>query len=197
MACRGCVNLQCNCFSVNSDSTITVGNGSQYAPFTFRPDYIPTPRPFGHLYSLTASVPLDGAAYNAFEPTTPDIDQGGNMRTGNATSLTVPAGGDGLYLAGFMIPFAGLAVADLNDNFSLRRNGTQVATMTFAHTSTVIGSQLSFMSAQSLLDLNAGDVLDVFVERVAGVGSVAVVSGTSGTTGYPPQLWAVWMGGPI
>lgn len=195
MACRGCVNLQCNCFTVNSDSTITIGNGSQYAPFTFRPDYIPTPRPFGHLYSLTASQTLDGAPYSLFEPTTPDIDQGGNMRTGNGTSLTVTA--DGLYLAGFMLPFAGVATADLNDNFSLRRNAIQVATATFAHTSTVIPSQLSFMSAQSLLDLNAGDILDVFVERIAGAGTVNVVSGTSGTTGYTPQLWAVWMGGPI
>lgn len=195
MACRGCVNLQCNCFTANSESTITIGNGSQYAPFTFRPDYIPTPRPFGHLYSLTASQALDGAPYSLFEPTTPDIDQGGNMRTGNATSLTASA--DGLYLAGFFLPFAGQAVDNLNDNFSLRRNGIQVVTATFAHNATVVPSQLSFISAQSLLDLNAGDVLDVFVERIAGVGSVAVVSGATGQTGYTPQIWAVWMGGPI
>lgn len=195
MACRGCVNLQCNCFTANSDSTITVGNGSQYAPFTFRPDYTPFPRPFGHLWSLTASQALDGAPYSLFEPTTPDIDQGGNMRTGNGTSLTASA--DGLYLVGFLLPFAAQAVDNLNDDFSLRRNGTKVATATFANTSTVVASQLSFMSAQSLLDLNSGDVIDVFVERVAGAGNVAVVSGSSGSTGYNPQLWAFWMGGPI
>lgn len=195
MACRGCVNLQCSCFTANSGSTVAVGNGSQYAPFTFRPNYTPYPRPFGHLLSITASQTLDGAAYTAFEPTTPDIDQGGNMRTGNGTSLTVPA--DGLYLVGFVFPFAGVATDNLNDNFSLRRNGVQVATTSFANTSTVISGQLSFASAQSLLDLNATDVLDVYVERVAGAGTVNVVYILSGTTGVSPQLWAVWMGGPI
>lgn len=189
MACRGCVNLQCNCFTAASDSTTTIGNGNTYAPFTFRPNYIPTPRPFGHLYGIQ-NQSLDGAVYSLFEAITPDIDQGGNMRTGNATSLTARA--DGIHLIGMSVPFSGVATADLNDAFSLRRNGVQVSTGTFAHGGTLTGGQLEFMSATTLLDLNTGDTIDVFVERVAGAGTVSVVGVTA-----PVHLWAIWMGGPI
>lgn len=194
MACRGCVNLQCNCFTKNSSTTTTVGNGTPYAPFTFRPNYTPFPRPFGHLYGLTDQS-LDGAPYTLFEPTTPDIDQGGNMRTGNGTSLTARA--DGLYLVGVSIPADAVATDNLNDNFSIRKNGTQESTVTYAHNSTTTGGLIVFLSTTTLLDLNTGDVLDLFVERISGAGSVAVDFANSAGIGIVPHLWALWLGGPI
>lgn len=195
MACRGCVNLQCSCFTKNSDSTITVGNGAQYAPFTFRPNYTPFPRPFGHLYGPNDQS-LDGAPYSLFETTTPDIDQGGNMNTGNRTSLTATV--DGLYLVGVSVTLLAVATDGLNDNFSIRKNSSiQVATTTYAHNATTAAGQILFMTASTLVDLNTGDTIDLFVERVAGAGTVSVEFLQIGVLGVMPHLWAVWMGGPI
>lgn len=195
MACRGCANLQCNCFTTDSDTVDTIGNGSQYAPFTFRPNYIPTPRPFGHLWGLQDQS-LDGAPYSLFEPTTPDIDQGGNMRTGNGISLTARA--DGLYLIGFQVPFQTVATDGLVDNFSLRKNSTTlVTTTTYSHATTTPGGNLVFASSVTLLDLNTGDTVDLFIERVVGAGTVTVDFISSSGTGVSPHLWGIWMGGPI
>lgn len=195
MGCRGCTNLQCSCFTTGSDSTVTVGNGTQYAPFTFRPDYTPFPRPFGSMYGLTDQV-LDGAPYSLFPANTPDIDHGGNMRTGNGTNLTATA--DGIYLVGIVVPFIAQAVADLNDAVSIRRNSVQVSTVTFAHT-TALGGEMVLISTTTLLDLNTGDLLDLFVERVGGAGSITVkyILGDDNPAWAAPRLWAVWMGGMI
>lgn len=195
MGCRGCVNLQCSCFTNSSDTTMAVGNGSPYAPFTFRPSAVPFPRPFGHLYGTTPTQNLDGAAYTGFDAVTPDIDSGGNMRTGNGTSLTAPV--DGIYLTGVMVPYLCVNTNNLNDNFSIRRNAVQVATVTYAHNSTTTNGLIVMMSNTTLLDLNAGDTLDLFVERVAGAGSVAVTSFYSGGVSYNPHLWSIWLGGEI
>lgn len=192
MACRGCVNLQCNCFTKNSSTTTTVGNGSPYAPFTFRPNYTPFPRPFGDLYALNPQLGLDGAPFTNFELVTPDIDQGGNMRTGNATSLTARV--DGIYLVGITVPSDTVATDNLNDNFSIRKNGgTQVGTVTFAHNSTTSAGLFMVHSVTTLLDLNTGDTLDLYVERVAGAGTVPLTT----SPGVALRLWAIWMGGPI
>ncbi len=195
MACQGCANLQCNCFTTDSATTETVGNGSQYAPFTFRPSYVPSPRPFGHLWGLTDQS-LDGATYTLFETTSPDLDQGGNMNIGNRTSLIVPA--DGLYLVGINVPFQAVNQA-LIDSFSVRRNGVQISTESYAHNATTVNASLVFSSTTTLVDLTTGDVLDLFVERVSGAGTVTVdfVDGGGFSTAVPPHLWAVWMGGPI
>ncbi len=196
MACQGCANLQCNCFTANSETTDTLGNGSQYAPFTFRPNYIPTPRPFGHLWGLTDQS-LDGAPYSLFEVASPDIDQGGNMNIGNRTSLRVPA--DGIYLVGMMVPFQAVN-QNLTDNFSVRRNGSvPVSTGSYVHSTTTVAGALVFISTTTLVDLNVGDTLDLYVERVFGAGTVTVdfTDGGGFSTGVPPQLWAIWMGGPI
>lgn len=193
MACRGCTNLQCNCFTKDSDSVDAQGNGSQYAPFTFRPNYIPTPRPFGHLYGRTDQS-LDGAAYTLFEAVSTDVlDQGGNMNVGNRTSLIVPA--DGIYLVGATIPFGTIA-ADLVDNFSIRRNNVQVSTASYAQTTTQHLLTV-FMSTTTLLDLNTGDVLDLYLERMVGVGSVTIDWNMATNFTSHPHLWAIWMGGPI
>lgn len=193
MACRGCANQQCNCFTENSASTITQGNGSQYAPFTFRPDYVPFPRPFGHLYGRTAQM-LDGAPYSVFEAATnPDLDQGGNMNTGNRTNLTATA--DGLYLVGCSAPIITVSTDNLIDNITIRRNGVQVSTGTWVNTaSTHVMTVL--MSTVTLLDLNTGDLLDMFVERVAGAGTITV-NFVAATGVFHPHLWAIWMGGAI
>lgn len=195
MACRGCTNLQCNCFTINSATSDTVGNGSQYAPFTFRPNAVPFPRPFGHIFGITDQS-LDGAPYSLFETTTPDIDRGGNLNTGNRTNLTITA--DGLYLVGMNAPFQTVATDNLNDNFSIRKNSsTQVSTGTFAHNSVTAGGALMFMSTVTLLDLNVGDTLDLFVERIAGAGTVTIDFVDASGTGAIPRIWAIWMGGPI
>lgn len=194
MACRGCVNQQCNCFTNSSDTADSVGNGTPYAPFTFRPSAIPFPRPFGHLYGIQ-NQSLDGAAYSLFEAATPDIDLGGNMRTGNGTSLTVPA--DGIYLTGVTIPFLTVATDNLNDNFSIRRNGVQVSTVTYAHNSTTTAGVTVLESTTTILDLNVGDTLDLFVERVAGAGTVTVSFATAGGVAFIPRLWSIWLGGGI
>lgn len=192
MACRGCANLQCNCFTANSETTNTVGNGAQYAPFTFRPNYIPFPRPFGSMYGLT-NQPLDGAAYTQFPSVTPDIDHGGNMITGNGTNLTATA--KGIYLVGVQAPFLGVATDNLNDAISIRRNGIQVSTVTFAHSSALTGGPSVIMSTTTLLNLNINDTLDLFVERVAGAGTVSVQFVDFGAfESATPRLWAVWMG---
>lgn len=194
MACRGCVNLQCNCFTENSASTISKGNGSQYAPFTFRPDYVPFPRPFGHIYGREPET-LDGAPYTKFAAITdPDLNQGGNMNTGNRTRLTAPA--DGLYLVGCTAPIHTDSVDGRTDNISLRRNGVQVSTGTWVN---LAGIQLMtvLMSTTTLLDLNTGDTVDMFVERVAGTGMVSVHFLGISSIGFHPHLWAVWLGGPI
>ena len=194
MACRGCANLQCNCFTKSSESIIASGNGSQYAPFTFRPDYVPYPRPFGHIYGKTDQS-LDGAPYSLFEAISADVlDQGGNMNVGNRTSLVVPA--DGIYLVGTTIPFDSVMTDGLNDNFSLRRNGVQVSTGTWAHAA-ASHVAVMFMCTTTLLDLNTGDVLDVYIERVAGAGTVTVDYNVTTNFTAHPHLWAVWMGGPI
>lgn len=196
MACRGCTNLQCNCFTANSDSTITKGNGSQYAPFTFRPDYVPFPRPFGHLFGRSDQS-LDGAVYSLFEVVSfSDVDGGGNMNTGNRTTLTVPAGGDGLYLAGITVPYDTTSIDGQVNNFSLRKNGIQVSTATWDDSSSV-HVMVAVMTATTLLDLNAGDTLDCFVERVVGAGSVTVQFFDASAVVFHPHMWAVWMGGPI
>ncbi len=196
MPCRGCDNLQCNCFTGNSESTETVGNGSQYAPFTFRPNYIPSPRPFGHMWGLTDQS-LDGAPYSLFETTTPDIDQGGNMNAGNRTRLVVPA--DGVYLVGFTASFQAVNV-DSIDNFSVRRNSSvPLSTGTFVHNTSIANGSLMFMTSTTLVNLIEGDTLDLYVERVVGAGTVTVdfTDGGGFSTAVGPHLWAVWMGGPI
>lgn len=193
MACRGCTNLQCNCFTTNSDSVTTVGNGSQYAPFTFRPRDTPFPRPFGSLYGLS-NASLDAATYSLFPNTSPDIDHGGNMIVGNGTNLRATA--DGIYLVGMQIPLESAALDNLIDAFSIRRNGIQVSTVSYAPNSTVQPAADVIMSTVTILDLNTGDLLDVFVERVAGAGSINVDYAPS-IGGFIPRLWAMWMGGQI
>lgn len=197
MACQGCANLQCNCFTSNSDTTTTVGNGTQYAPFTFRPLDTPFPRPFGSMYGLT-DVSLDGATYSSFPTSSPDIDHGGNMIVGNGTNLRASA--DGIYLVGVQVPLTSATVDNLIDAFSIRRNGVQVATISYAPNATVSGGTVVVMSTVTIQDLNTGDLLDLFVERVAGAGSVSVthyVGGGTSLDGTAPRLWAMWMGGPI
>lgn len=193
MACRGCANLQCGCFAASSDTVTNRGNGSQYAPFTFRPDNLPSPRPFGVMYG-NVDQNLDNATYTGFAATTPDIDLGGNMITGNATSLTCRF--DGIHIIGIQTISAGQAVADLNDEFTIRRNGSKVSTITFAHTASVFAGQAIFMSTTTLLDLRVGDTLDLFIDRVSGAGNV-VIDTTATGVGSVPRLWAVWMGGKI
>lgn len=197
MACQGCANLQCNCFTANSDTTTTVGNGTQYAPFTFRPLDTPFPRPFGSMYGLT-DVSLDAATYSLFPNTSPDIDRGGNMILGNGTNLRASA--DGIYLVGILVPFTSATVDNLIDAFTIRRNGIQVATISYATSSTVVGATIAVMSTTTILDLNTGDLLDLFVERVAGAGTVSVAHFSGAfdpMDGTVPRLWAMWMGGPI
>lgn len=193
MACRGCANQQCNCFTMNSASTITLGNGSQYAPFTFRPDYVPFPRPFGHIYGRAFQA-LDGAPYSLFEIVTdPDLDQGGNMNTGNRTSLTAPA--DGLYLVGISAPILTAPMDGEIDNITIRKNAVHVSTVSWANTALVHAMRI-LISTTTLLDLNSGDTVDMFVERTALAGNVTI-SFFAGTATFHPHLWAIWMGGPI
>lgn len=191
MSCKGCANLQCNCFTEDTETTITNGNGTQYAPSTFRPNYTPYPRPFGHLYGRTPQN-LNGSPYSLFDIITdPVIDQGGNMNVGNRTSLVVPA--DGLYLVGITVPFITEEVDPLIDNFSIRRNSMQVSTATFVHNTTFDSSSV-IMSTTTLLDLNFGDVLDCFVDRMIGGGTVTV---DADVVSRNTHLWATWMAGPI
>lgn len=197
MACQGCANLQCNCFTANGGTTTTVGNGTQYAPFTFRPSHTPSPRPFGSMYGLT-DVSLDGATYSSFPNNSPDLDHGGNMIVGNGINLRASA--DGIYLVGVQVPLVSATVDNLIDAFSIRRNGTQVATISYAPNSTVPGGTIVVMSTTTILDLNSGDLLDLFVERVAGAGTVSVTHYSDASTsldGTTPRLWAMWIGGPI
>lgn len=194
MACRGCANLQCNCFTKDTDTVTSTGNGTQYAPFTFRPKYTPSPRPFGHLYGRTDQA-LDGAPYSLFDVITdPDIDQGGNMNVGNRTSLVVPSAG--IYLVGITVPFMTVATDPLIDNFTIRKNTTPVSTGTFVHNASFVAS-LAFVSATTLLDLNVNDVLDCYVERLVGAGTVTVDSAVAANFVSHVHLWAIWMGGPI
>lgn len=195
MPCRGCSNLQCNCFTGNSDTVNTRGNGSQYAPFTFRPNNLPTPRPFGVTYGAADQATMDGTVYTNFANVTPDLNRGGNMIVGNGTNLRATA--DGLYLVGIQASFAAQAVDNLNDVFSLRRNGTQVTSIMFAHASTVFAGLITIMTTTTLLDLNTGDNLDLFAERLGGAGTITMEFFESGGVMYVPRIWAVWMGGPI
>lgn len=195
MPCRGCSNLQCNCFTSNSDSVDAFGNGSQYAPFTFRPNNIPTPRPFGATYGTADQASMDGTVYTNFSNAPPFLNQGGDMIAGNGTHLTARA--DGIYLVGMQASFAAVATDNLNDSFSLRKNGVQVTSITFANTSTVSGGLITIMTSTTLLDMNTGDTLDLFAERIAGAGTITMEYFDLGGTIVAPRIWAVWMGGPI
>lgn len=195
MACRGCANTQCSCFTANSATVNKLGNGSQYSPFTFRPNNIPTPRPFGILNGFTDAPTIDNAAYTGFGASTPDLDLGGNMVTGNGTNLTARA--NGLHLVGIQTMSVGQAIADLNDGFFIRRNGVQVSGVTFAHTGTTFSGQTIMMTTTTLLDLNTGDLLDLFVDRMAGAGTIALDPNIAAGIGTPVRLWAIWMGGEI
>lgn len=115
------------------------------------------------------------------------------MITGNGTSLKVTV--DGLYLVGGVVDITGLNTDNLIDNISIRKNGsTQVSTATFVHsTTTTLGGKVP-LTTTSLLDLNTDDILDLFVERVVGAGTVQIALFQEP---YYTNLWAVWMGGPI
>lgn len=193
--CKGCSNQQCNCFVASSPTVATVGNGSQYSPYTFRPKATPFPRPFGHLQGAT-SQPLDGTPYSLFPASTvEDIDGGGNMIVGNGTQLIAPA--DGLYILSFTVKVGTTAAAGLNDNVSLRKNGTTLlSTATFAHQTTLTSGTHLYLSSMTLVDLNQNDTIDLFVDRVVGVGSVDINYLFDGTHHFI-QVWGFWVSGPI
>lgn len=196
MPCKGCSNSLCNCFSASTQTVTTVGNGNSYSPLTFRPLATPFPRPFGHLQGAT-SQPLDGAPYTLFPSTTvEDIDAGGNMVVGDGRNLRAPV--DGLYVINFTCKVGNTAVDNLNDNFSLRKNGTTfLSTATYGHLSSVPSGTTIFVCSTTLVDLNQNDTIDLYVERVAGVGNVDVSYAVINGVNMYIQLWGFWIAGPI
>lgn len=198
--CRNCGPGTCSCDFDSSDNATQTGNGRSYAPINWRPTNVPLPRPFGHMRldddpfdgvdvtTVPAStemairfgadyVPFEGGMVNpSITPPTPQ------------TRLTCPVGGDGYYLAWGYASFTRTGY-----QLCIRKNGSEyLARQTGA--SNIVTFQGNHRSVNTLIDMVAGDYLELVVISTSTAG--AIINFDFGTRYNSfPQFWAQWMRG--
>lgn len=125
----GCAGI-CSCEFINGETTIVEGNGRIATPFAVHLNNIPYPRPVGK-YSRrggSQAIPAGVATQVLFDnndlvDTEGDVG-GGTMDAAFAASvLTVPPGGDGIYLIGAFVEWAVTAAVATTKTLSLNQLG--------------------------------------------------------------------------
>lgn len=199
MSCQSCGG-RCTCFTMNSETTISIGNGSQYAPFTFRPDYTPFRRPYGFAWkNIDQGLVNAASTVITFQSDSQSIGPvpGGNMFDPVISTTRITASVSGLYLVGSQYSITGNNVDQQIRTF-IRLNGvTGVVTRTFVQNATNLSGIQNSIS--TLVNLTAGDYLEL-VMTVLGT-SAPVVKGINADvgTGYDnfTYFWANWMGSMV
>lgn len=197
-ACGNCGGQPCTCFLVKGSSTIAMGTGSAFSPFEVRPD-TPLYRYAGHAFD-----PEGGQLFQANTDTLVLLERdalapltGGNMwNSAVPTRLTAPI--DGLYVVSGQaarVP----AVPDPGNTWDvwIAKNGIASAPLV-RRTSGIAfgtGSFVIFLSVTSLIRLNAGDYIELYVrsdKTSITIGLMAVGSLSGIDAG--PYLAAQWIG---
>ena len=192
-ACRGCGQQQiCTCAFASACSdpncaTLT-GSGRSYAPYNFRPNNVPLPRPYGLIRrtSLSDQV-IPASSVNipiAFDGSNEVPFSGGMFSAALPDRLTVPI--SGYYLINAYVNTDTPAAVG-NDILHILINGT-----------TVLASQIGAVEDSKTItlldDLTVGDYIQAAISTPAG-GNTTVLH-TDATLGFincAPRLWAQWM----
>lgn len=187
-------NSICTCDTFDSSTTLALGNGSLTHPFQFFPTDAADPRPIGYIQRT------GGVNFFLNQPIDFDLDAtsfNGGMVDLNAfpTRLTAPI--DGLYLVGFNAYVTNLVDVTLL-SMPISKNGllSNVQVTMRPHASETTFSRA--MSTVMLMDLNAGEYIEVFVQGSTGdfVFDETVSIGGGFFTDYNcrPTFWAVRVG---
>lgn len=191
-ACRGCGQQQiCTCSFASPCSdpncvTLT-GSGRSYAPFNFRPNNVPLPRPYGFIRRLGFNQVFPASSVEtpiAFDDGTATPFSGGMINSAFPDRLIVPV--NGYYLIqGFANTDTPTAAG--NDILSIKINGTTVL-------AGQIGAVEDGKSLVLLDDLFVGDYIQLVLSTPAGGNTTTLQSDTTyGFVSAIPFLWAQWM----
>lgn len=191
-ACRGCGQQQiCSCAFASACSDVNcatlTGSGRSYAPYNFRPNNVPLPRPYGFTRRIGLNQVIAASSVNVpinFDNVSANPFSGGMASSAQPDRLTVPISGYYLIQA-YVNTDTPAAVG--NDILHILINGVTVL-------ASQIGAVEGSKSIVLLDDLTIGDYIQAALSTPAGGNTTTLQSdATFGFASAIPFLWAQWM----
>lgn len=183
--CGNCRSKLCTCQLIGDSKVNVLGIGSSYEPYQARPK-TPLHRPVEVARRLGAqSITLGTPTAIIFTDTEIPSTTNHMWVVGAPTRITVAIGG--LYLIGAFAAQSAAAASQVWDVW-ISKNGT--IPLVRNTTSSQLGTtQIVLADVMTLVRLNAGDYLELFVKSTRTASTPIIYASTV----LSPRLWAQWM----